>query len=103
VVRVTHERSTVRFVSDTTPDRPRFRVRREAILERVPQEVDRSATGLSEFFGISRSRAWRLFLDDRPHSNHPVSADSIAAICATFPGANFDDLFVAINGKDKAR
>lgn len=96
-----------RFVSDTTSDRPQYQVRRGEVLHLVPEGVARNsngdftASGLAEFFGISRSTAWRLFLAPDPNAkNIPrLGGDSIAAISAAFPTAKFGELFEPVDSE----
>lgn len=76
-----------------TRERPRFRVRRDAVLVQIPEDIPRTSPGLAEFFGISRSTAWRLFLADDAKDIPQLGRDSIAAICAALPKATFEQLF----------
>jgi hypothetical protein len=95
-VHVTSEWTTVRFVSDTTAvtDRPYLRVRRDKLRRLLPDGV-RSASDLAEFFGLSRSVAWRLFCSPDEMGYRP-SVETVAAICTRFPDVLQSDLIEVV-------
>lgn len=98
VVFISYERSSLCFVSETT-ERPQWQVRRDAVLDLVPDEVPRTAAGLAAFFGISRTSAWRLFLASPAKSKGfpQLGGDNITAISAALPEAKFNQLFARID------